>query len=89
MAAAEQAREAWVRIPTQAEAIAGAAGRGDDHPYSLGFVPAMGRLLGAHPRIGAAFQALYGEIMFAPGRMTRAEREMVAGVAAAAQFCHY
>ena len=44
---------------------------------------------GAHPRIGAAFQAMYAEIMFAPGQLDRREREMIAGVAAAAQFCHY
>lgn len=81
--------EAWVRIPTEAEAMSGPGARSADHPYYFGFVPAMGRLLAAHTRIGPAFQALYGEIMFAPGRLSRAEREMVAAVAAAAQFCHY
>ena len=84
-----QDREAWVRIPTEAEVMASARARPADHPYYFGFVAGMGRLLMAHPRIGAAFQATYGEIMFAPGSLTRAEREMVAAVTAPAQFCHY
>jgi alkylhydroperoxidase/carboxymuconolactone decarboxylase family protein YurZ len=49
----------------------------------------MGRLLAAHPPIGQAFGNLFMQIMFAPGQLSRAEREMVAGVAAAAQDCHY
>jgi len=35
------------------------------------------------------FAALFGQIMFAPGRLDRREREMVAAVATAAQDCHY
>jgi hypothetical protein len=49
----------------------------------------MYRLIGAHPRIGMGFGRLYARIMFSPGALTRPEREMVAGVAAAAQDCHY
>ncbi len=49
----------------------------------------MGRLLMAHPRIGPAFQALFAEIMFAPGALDRQEREMIAAVAASAQTCFY
>jgi hypothetical protein len=85
----QNVREAWVRIPTEAEAGASPNARATDHPYSFGFIAAMGRLLMAHPRIGAPFQALYAQIMFAPSRLSRAEREMVAAVAAEAQFCHY
>ena len=79
-------QEAWVTMPSADEVQ---AARSEPSPYDFGFVPAMGRLLMAHPRIGRAFSELYGEIMFAPGEMTRAEREMVAGVAAAAQDCFY
>jgi alkylhydroperoxidase/carboxymuconolactone decarboxylase family protein YurZ len=32
---------------------------------------------------------LFREVMFAPGDLTRAEREMIAAVASAAQDCHY
>ncbi len=60
-----------------------------DHPYSLGFIPAMGRLISTHDAIGPYFGALFGQIMFAPGTLSRAEREMVAGITAAAQDCHY
>lgn len=77
--------QAWVEMPPEADLLAAM----DDHPYTRGFVPAMGRLLASHPRIGPAFMALYNEIMFAPGELERDEREMVASVAAAAQDCFY
>jgi alkylhydroperoxidase/carboxymuconolactone decarboxylase family protein YurZ len=58
-------------------------------PYDFGFIGGMSRLLAAHPRIGPAMRALFAEIMFAPGAMSRDEREMVAAVASAAQDCQY
>ena len=79
---------AWVQIPTDTEYKA-AMPAGHQGPYEFGFVPAMGRLLAAHEVIGPAFGNLYKQIMFGPGHLTRAEREMIAGVAAAAQDCHY
>jgi alkylhydroperoxidase/carboxymuconolactone decarboxylase family protein YurZ len=78
--------EAYVRLPTADEAT---AARPANHPYDFGFATGMSRLLMAHARIGPAFQALFAEIMFAPGALDRREREMIAGVASAAQFCHY
>ncbi len=60
-----------------------------NHPYNFGSVPAMARLIQAHPRIGPYFGRLVGSIMFAPGALSRAEREMIAAVTAAAQDCHY
>ncbi|MEE2778657.1 MAG: hypothetical protein VYE73_18055 [Acidobacteriota bacterium] len=78
--------KAWVALPEE-EAMKGAFG---DHPYSLGFVPAMGRLLLTHPSIGPLFAQLYGEVMFSPeSALTRQEREMVAAVTSAAQDCFY
>ena len=53
--------------------------------YSTPGLSTTARSLGA----GGAFGALFGEIMFAPGDLSRAEKEMVAGVAAAAQDCFY
>ena len=79
--------EAWVKLPDQST-IAEASGR-QNHPYNFGYVAGMSRLIMAHPRIAPAFGALYASIMFAPGALSRAEREMVAAVAAAAQDCHY
>ena len=57
--------------------------------YGDGIIPAMTRLLLTHETIGPAFRDLYQQIMFKPGALSRAEREMVAGVAAAAQDCFY
>jgi len=66
-----------------------AVGAGPGHPYYLGYRSEMGLLLNAHPRIGPAFGALFTEVMFAPGNLSRGEREMIAATAAAAQDCHY
>ena len=79
-------QDAWVTMPAESE-IRDA--RSERSPYDFGFIPAMGRLLMSHPRIGPAFGAPFAEIMFAPGVLSRAEKELVAGVAAAAQDCFY
>ncbi len=77
---------AWVEMPGEAELYEAMS----QHPYSKGFVPAMGRLIASHPSIGPAFSALYEAIMFPKdGALTRAEREMVAAAATAAQDCFY
>ena len=86
MSATAGAGEAYIALPSVEQA---AAARPADHPYNFGFVGAMGRLLMAHPRIGAAFQGMFNEIMFAPGALDRQEREMVAAVTASAQTCFY
>jgi carboxymuconolactone decarboxylase family protein len=65
------------------------ANAGPSQPYRFGYRSEMGLLLSAHPRIGPAFGALSTEVMFAPGSLSRAEREMIAATAAAAQDCHY
>ncbi len=63
----------------------------EGHSYTRGgFQAAMGRLTRARQRIGGAFGALFAEVMFSPeGTLTRHEREMIAGVSAAAQDCYY
>lgn len=80
----DRTREAWVAIaPPRAT-------EGPRRPgYDFGYVPAMGRLLAAHPEIGPPFARLFGQVMFGPGALDRSEREMVAAVAAAAQDCFY
>jgi hypothetical protein len=78
----------FIKLPTDEEMLAQAK-PGMKSPYDFGFVGGMSRVLSAHPRIGPAMRALFAEIMFAPGAMTRAEREMVAAVASAAQDCQY
>ena len=81
--------EAWVALPSEAEMRARMP-PGSKYPYDFGFLPAMGRLLRAHDRIGPTFLTLFGQIMWAPeGYLNRQEREMIAAVAAAAQDCHY
>ncbi len=81
--------EAWVALPSEAE-IRARLRPGSKYPYDFGFLPAMGRLLRAHERIGPTFLPLFGQIMWAPeGYLSRREREMIAAVASAAQDCHY
>jgi alkylhydroperoxidase/carboxymuconolactone decarboxylase family protein YurZ len=79
--------QAWVKLPEVGTAEQASGRR--NHPYDFGYVAGMSRLIMAHPRIAPAFGALYASIMFAPGALTRGEREMVAAVSAAAQDCHY
>ena len=78
--------DAWVAMPSEVE-IRGLIPSG--YPYDFGFLPAMARLIVAHDRIAPFFGALFQQIMFAPGRLERREREMVAAVASVAQDCHY
>ena len=83
----KEIEQAWVKLSDPA-AMTNDGARGN-HPYNFGYVAGMARLITAHPGIVSAFGGLYASIMFAPGALSRAEREMVAAVAAAAQDCHY
>ena len=85
---AERNNEAWINIPSEQE-IRNRVPRGGIGVYEFDFVPAMTRLLGAHNDIGLAFIQLYKEIMIAPSHLNRADREMIASVAASAQDCFY
>ena len=78
--------DAWVAIPSEEDLREVGLSGG---PYDFGFIPAMTRLVFAHPAIGPAFGSLFVQIMFRPGALDRAEREMIAAVAAAAQDCVY
>ena len=79
-------REAWVRIPTAEELGWNAESGGG---YDFTFLPAMGRLIMAHPVIGPSFVQMLATVMFGPGCLSRRERELVASVSAAAQDCFY
>jgi alkylhydroperoxidase/carboxymuconolactone decarboxylase family protein YurZ len=81
-------REAWVALASEEE-VRASLPPGVRYHYDFGFVPGMARLISAHPTIGPALRGLFREVMFAPGALTRAEREMVAAVASAAQRCEY
>ena len=81
--------EAWVRIPTEEERRAQFPPGTRIGNYDFGFVPAMGRLLATHDRIGPAFAALSKEVMHNSESLSRQECEMIAAVSAAAQDCHY
>ena len=84
-------QDAFITLPSEEEMLArtkpGATGM--KPTYNFGFIGGMSRLLAAHERIGKAMQGAFYEIMFAPGALTRAEREMLAAVASAAQDCEY
>lgn len=81
-------RRPFIDLPAEAD-LREQMPPGAKNPYDFGFLGDMSRLLSAHPRIGPAMRAAFGEIMFAPGALERAEREMVAAVASAAQDCEY
>ena len=80
--------DAFIALPTDDQMRAQGYGT-RPHPYDFGFIPGMRgcarRTRASRPRWGDLFR----EIMFAPGDLTRAEREMIAAVASAAQDCTY
>ncbi len=78
--------DAWVEMPEEAQIRAILPG---GHPYDFGFIGGMQRLVMTHPRIAPFFGALFQQVMFTPGALSRGEREMVAAVTAAAQDCTY
>jgi hypothetical protein len=82
-------RIAFIDLPGEEEIRAQMDPNAPRHPYDFGFLAPMSRLRWAHPRIGRALGAFFNEVMFAPGHLTRAEREMLAAVSAAAQDCYY
>jgi len=80
----------FISLPTEEELRSRMTpGGGGKLSYNFGFISSMGRLLAAHPRIGPAMRDFFYEVMFAPGALSRAEREMVAAVASAAQSCEF
>ncbi|HEX4962963.1 MAG TPA: carboxymuconolactone decarboxylase family protein [Thermoanaerobaculia bacterium] len=84
----EDPQHAFIRLPTPEE-LSARPGGAKPSSYNFGFPSGMGRLLATHERIGRAMQGAFYEIMFAPGALSRAEREMLAAVASAAQDCQY
>jgi hypothetical protein len=87
VASQPEQEEAWIRLPSEAELRQ--AGPGGGSPYDFGFVGAMGKLMAAHPGIAPSFRAHFKAVMFDPGALSRAEREMVAAVTSATQECFY
>jgi len=79
----------FITLPTDEEMRALRESSGMRPTYNFGFIGGMSRLLAAHERIGKALQGAFYEMMFAPGALDRAEREMLAAVASAAQDCEY
>jgi hypothetical protein len=82
-------QQSFITLPTDDEMRALKETSGMKPTYNFGFIGGMSRLLAAHTRIGKALQGAFYEMMFAPGALDRAEREMLAAVASAAQDCEY
>jgi len=81
-------QQPFITLPTEEELRAHMK-PGMKSPYDFGFIGGMSRLLSAHERLGLAMRGFFAEVMFAPGVLSRDEREMVAAVASAAQDCEY
>ena len=81
-------QQPFITLPTEEE-LRAEMKPGMKSPYDFGFIGGMSRLLSAHERLGRAMRGFFAEVMFAPGALSRDEREMVAAVASAAQDCEY
>ncbi len=85
-----EAHDAWIElIPAEDVARAMAANPQARSLYDFGFVANMARLMRTHPGIARTWGAHYLAVMDEGGALTRAEKEMVAAIASAAQDCHY
>lgn len=82
-------QQPFITLPSDEEMLARSQGSPSKSVYNFGFIGGMSKLLAAHGRIGKALQGAFYEMMFAPGELSRAEREMLAAVASAAQDCQY
>jgi uncharacterized peroxidase-related enzyme len=80
--------EAWIALATE-EQVRTVVGAQRYEALMGGVVPRMARLIMTHPLIGRALSLLSGVVNFSAGALSRAEREMVATVAASAQDCRY
>jgi alkylhydroperoxidase/carboxymuconolactone decarboxylase family protein YurZ len=83
-------RDAWIGlVPRDELARQAAANPNARSLYDFGFVANMARLMRTHPRMAATWGPHFLSVMGEGGALSRQEKEMVAGVAAAAQDCHY
>jgi uncharacterized peroxidase-related enzyme len=81
-------REAWIALASEAQ-VRAVVGAQRYETLMGGVVPRMARLIMTHPVIGRALGLLSGVVNFSAGALSRAEREMVATIAASAQDCRY
>ena len=80
---------AWIKVPSWAN--------GTEFMQSLfarfkepdGSMDRILSIHGLHPKGLEVHHALYREIMFAPGPLSRADRELAAVVVSAVNACHY
>jgi len=79
---------AWIRGIDEHEAEGLLKSLYDAH-REAGRVDNILKIHSLHPESLAAHLAVYKNIMFGPGPLTRAEREMVAVVVSTANQCHY
>lgn len=56
--------------------------------YRVDFLPNMARALAGHADLTAAYQAV-PKWVFAPGRLSHAQKEMIATAVSAVNACHY
>ncbi len=79
---------AWIRVIDEADA----QGALEDLYASLapgGKVDNILKIHSLHPESLRTHHALYKDLMFGPGPLSRAEREMIAVVVSQANACHY
>ncbi len=79
---------AWIRVIGEKEAE-GRLKEVYDRCAVNGRVDNILKIHGLHPESLEAHLAVYRDIMFGPGPLSRAEREMAAVVVSIANDCHY
>lgn len=80
---------AWIQTISEVEAQGALKVVYDGLIRERGFVPNLHKALSLKPTILRPLTMLIGSIMFAPGSLSRAQREMIAVVVSKLNNCHY
>jgi len=80
---------AWIRTTDEAEAGGNLKQLYDEQRRQAGAVANILKIHSLAPDVLKAHLALYQAAMYAPGELSRVQREMIAVVVSASNGCHY
>lgn len=79
----------WIRTIPESEATGALKNIYDAHVKARGWVSNIIKSFSIRPEILRHFQGLFATLMFGPGGLSRAQREMIAMVVSVTNRCHY
>lgn len=80
---------AWIRQVEEGEAQGTLQSLYEGLRKQMGMVPNILKIFSLHPEALRATMTLFQTLMYGPGSLPRAEREMIALVVSSVNRCHY